>query len=67
MTVTLNGGSRAFEPDSISLEALLGELDLGGKPVVVELNREPVLPSDYATTTIRDGDSLEIVRIAAGG
>lgn len=67
MTLTLNGESRDFEAGTLALEALLEMLDLAGRPVVVEHNREPVLPGDYAAVTLRDGDQLEIVRIAAGG
>ncbi|MCH7228676.1 sulfur carrier protein ThiS [Haloferula sp. A504] len=67
MTLTLNGEARTFEADSLALEDLLKQLDLAGRPVVVEHNREPVLPGAYAGVTLNDGDSLEIVRIAAGG
>jgi sulfur carrier protein len=67
MTLTLNGSSRSFEADTFSVATLLEALGLGGKPVVVELDREPVFPADYATTAVRDGASLEIVTIAAGG
>ena len=67
MTLTLNGQTREFDPPVEDLNALLKELDLQGKPVVVELNREPVLPDTYDSVAIKDGDSLEIVRIAAGG
>ncbi len=67
MTLTLNGETRTFEADSLELEELLRQLDLDGRPVVVEYNREPVLPADYPRVLLNDGDSLEIVRIAAGG
>ena len=67
MTLTLNGEPRSFESEQLSLEDLLKQLDLAGRPVVVEHNKEPVLPAGYAEITLRDGDSLEIVRIAAGG
>lgn len=67
MTVTLNGEARTFKADSLELEELLRQLDLAGRPVVVEHNREPVLPADYPQVRLKDGDALEIVRIAAGG
>lgn len=67
MILTLNGRSRTFEADTFTVATLLDALDLGGKPVVVELDREPVFPADYATTAVRDGASVEIVTIAAGG
>jgi sulfur carrier protein len=67
MTLTLNGSSRTFEADTFTVATLLDALGLGGKPVVVELDREPVFPAAYAATDVRDGANVEIVTIAAGG
>ena len=67
MTLILNGSPRSFESDTFTVATLLDTLGLGGKPVVVELDREPVFPARYATTAVRDGASVEIVTIAAGG
>jgi sulfur carrier protein len=67
MTLVVNGSSRSFEAAAHTVSSLLDTLGLGGKPVVVELDREPVFPADYATTGVRDGANIEIVTIAAGG
>ncbi|MGB6219780.1 sulfur carrier protein ThiS [Haloferula sp.] len=67
MTLTINGTSRTFDATEFRIDSLLAELGLAGKPVVIELNRNPVLPADYSKTTISDGSELEIVMIAAGG
>ena len=67
MNLTINGEARSFDATSMTLPELLQELGLGGKPVVVELDKQAVLPADHATTTVSDGASLEIVTIAAGG
>ena len=67
MTIILNGQSRAFTTDHLTVDGLLTEVGLAGKPVVVEVDREAVFPADYGTTGIRDGASVEIVTIAAGG
>lgn len=67
MKLIINGEPRSFQSDDPTLSSLLTDLDLARKPVVVELNREPVLPGDHATTPVKDGDTLEIVTIAAGG
>jgi len=67
MTITLNGQSRDFDTDHITVDGLLAEVGLAGKPVVVEVDREAVFPADYGSTGIRDGASIEIVTIAAGG
>ena len=67
MTLILNGSPRTFEAGSLTIASLLEALGLAGKPVVVELDREPVFPADYAATEVRDGANVEIVTIAAGG
>jgi sulfur carrier protein len=67
MTLVLNGSPRVFEAESLTVAGLLDDLGLAGKPVVVELDREPVFPADYAATAVRDGANVEIVTIAAGG
>jgi thiamine biosynthesis protein ThiS len=67
MTLTLNGSARIFEANTFTVASLLDALGFGGKPVVVELDREPIFPADYATTSVRDGANVEIVTIAAGG
>ena len=65
-TVTANGES--FEVAlPCSLEAFLVQRDLLPKSVVVERNGEAVAPSEFASVELGDGDSLEIVRIVAGG
>ena len=38
-----------------------------GKPVVVELNGDALLPGDHAITTVADGAAVEIITLAAGG
>ncbi|MEM1083855.1 MAG: sulfur carrier protein ThiS [Verrucomicrobiota bacterium] len=67
MTLTINGQTRSFETTYLTITTLLTELGMGGKPVVVELNREAVLPANYPSTDVTDGSELEIVTIAAGG
>ncbi len=50
-----------------SLEAFLRAQQLLPRSVVVELNGEPVSPSEFAKRELKAGDKLEIVRIVAGG
>jgi sulfur carrier protein len=66
MTIQVNGASRTA-PASLTVRALLDELGLGGKPVVVELNRRAIFPREHAETRLEEGDVLEIVQITAGG
>ena len=67
MKITINGEAREFEGSEIPLPELLESLEMSGRPVVVELDREPVLPADHPTAVVKDGSSVEIVLIAAGG
>lgn len=66
MNITLNGNPHAL-PNPTPLPLLLSSLGLANKPVIVELNQSPILPRDFATTTINPGDKVEIVTLAAGG
>jgi sulfur carrier protein len=45
----------------------MAELALDARKVAVELNRTIVPRSEYATTTLREGDAVEIVSFIGGG
>lgn len=53
--------------DGATVQDLLDLLNLGGRWVLVERNGEPVNRRDLATTTLAEGDRLELVRAVAGG
>lgn len=66
MTLTINGESQQF--DSIStLAELIEALGLKGDRVAVELNRNIVSRTEWASATLHDGDRLEIVHFVGGG
>ena len=64
--ITLNGKPHPLE-STTTVAVLLAGLGMEGKPVVVELNGDALLPGDHATTTVRDGAAVEIIALAAGG
>ena len=64
--MTLNGQPHDLATD-ILLPDLLESLGLAGKPVVVELNQQAILPRDFPNTLIQPNDQLEIITLAAGG
>lgn len=66
MQITLNGTPHPLDSE-ILLPALLDTLGLLGKPVIVELNQQPILPRNFPHTTIHPNDQIEIVALAAGG
>ncbi len=65
-TITLNGRPYPLSAP-VSLPELLDQLGWLGKPVVVELNAEALPASLHHETTIRPGDRMEVVTLAAGG
>jgi sulfur carrier protein len=66
MTITLNGQIQTVSGCATILD-LLASLGFGGRPVVVELNRQALLPREHASATVNEGDVIEVVQITAGG
>jgi len=66
VTLQINGELKDFA-DGLTLAALIGQL--GSKPdrVAVELNLEIVPRDKWQDTSLRNGDSLEIVHFVGGG
>ena len=66
MTVIANGTPTEL-PLGATLSDLLEALGLGAKWVVAERNGEPVSRASMASTTLSEGDRIELVRAVAGG
>jgi sulfur carrier protein len=66
MNITLNGEKKEVL-DNIMVLGLLELLNIQHQRVAVELNREIVKKDRYATTTIKEGDNLEVVSFMQGG
>lgn len=66
MTVILNGKPHPAA-GLATVSDLLASIGFADRPVVVELNREALLPREHATRHLKDGDILEVVQITAGG
>lgn len=64
--VTLNGAQREVARGR-SVEALLGDLGLHPRLVVVEYNREILDRARFGDTEVREGDTLEVVHFVGGG
>ena len=65
-TVTANGQSIEVQLP-LSLHDFLEGQGMLPRSVVVELNGEAVSPSEFADRQLSGGDSMEIVKIVAGG
>ncbi len=66
MELTINGEPRRFDAP-ISVAQLLENLDLDARKVALERNLEIVPRSAFETTTLGDGDKIEIVHFIGGG
>ena len=66
LDLSVNGETRAF-PGPLSIAGLIAALELEARKVAVELNREIVPRSRYASVWLRSGDLIEIVHFIGGG
>lgn len=66
MQFTVNGEPRQMA-DGATVAGLIEELQLGGKPVAVEVNLELVPRQHHAQCRLAEGDRLEIVTLVGGG
>ncbi len=66
MQIQLNGEPYEL-PAGESVADLLVRLDLTGRRLAVELNRDIVPCSAHATTELSEGDHVEVVHAIGGG
>ena len=66
LEITVNGESRQV-PGPATLDALLENLGLDPRTVVVEHNRQIVRRPALGTTALAAGDAVELVHFVGGG
>ncbi len=66
MRLTVNGTEKTIA-HSANLTQLLQELDIDGQHIAVALNLQVIPRSSYETTSIKEGDKVEIVHAVGGG
>ena len=66
ITLTVNGKRRELAAET-DLPSFLDELQIDPRAVAVAHNGEIVPRDRYPTIRIREGDTLEIVRMVGGG
>jgi thiamine biosynthesis protein ThiS len=66
IVVTVNGRQREIDAE-VDLVGFLQALDVDARSVAVAHNGEVVPRDRYAAVTLREGDSVEIVRMVGGG
>ena len=64
--IVVNGVARQV-PGVLSVLEVLGHLGVDPARVAVELNREILPKGDYPATSLKEGDSIEIVHFVGGG
>ena len=67
MIITINGKNYSDYQEGITVMELIEKLNLHKKQIIVELNQLALIKKDYQSLSLKDGDSIEIVQIAAGG
>ena len=67
MIIKINGKKYSDYQEGITVQDLIEKLNLHDKQIIVELNQSALIKKDYQTQSLKDGDSIEIVQIAAGG
>ena len=60
-------GKKLEVTDGATITALLEELNINPLRVAIQLNLEIIKRERYDTTTLRVGDTLEIITFMAGG
>jgi len=66
MRVILNGKEREI-PDGLTVEGLLGHLDVHPQRIAVEINRVIVKKDRFAELHLRPNDAIEILQFVGGG
>lgn len=66
MEICVNGKTLSLDA-SVSLDALLERLGLPAASVVIEHNGDIIPAGRLARVFLRDGDTVEIVRLVGGG
>ncbi|HBG46799.1 MAG TPA: thiamine biosynthesis protein ThiS [Deltaproteobacteria bacterium] len=66
MKIKINGEDREAQEGS-TVEALLESLSIKREGIAVDLNREIVPRRLLGSTVLKEGDTLEIVRMVGGG
>jgi sulfur carrier protein len=66
MKISVNGKDMEVA-DGLSIDGLLDHLGVTRKYTAVAVNRDVTPKSEYAVTTLREGDRVEIVRPMGGG
>ena len=66
ISIIINGERREFS-QPLAFQQLIEQLGLAGKRIAIERNGEIVPRSQFGSSSVADGDKLEIVVAVGGG
>jgi len=66
VTVTVNDEPRTL-PAGATVADLVAGLGLGPRRIAIEVNREIIPRSTYDSTSLHDGDTVEVIHFVGGG
>ncbi len=67
MNILINGNTKQFDVENMTISDLVMTLNLVGKRLAIEKNGEIVPRSQFDAAILNDGDKLEIVGAVGGG
>ncbi len=67
MSIKLNGEFVDLNDEVKTVQQLLAFYQLENRLVIVEHNRDIILKDQYESTTIQNGDEIELVHFVGGG
>lgn len=65
VNITVNGEAKSITP--MTVQDFLHSIDIDPRRVAVELNMDILPKAEYQGTSLKDGDTLEIVHFVGGG
>lgn len=66
MQIVVNGSAQQIDEHS-SVQSVLEQMQLQGKRIAVEVNREIIPRAKHAEYKLVEGDSVEIIHAVGGG
>ena len=66
MTIVLNGEPKEI-PADLSVTELIEALGLPSERLAIEVNRRIIRRADWPSTTLAEGDKVEVVHFVGGG
>ncbi|HMO16518.1 MAG TPA: sulfur carrier protein ThiS [Oligoflexia bacterium] len=65
--LVVNGDEINHQSSAPSVFTLIDSLGFSEKKIIVELNKEVVPRAEFSKTSLKNGDSIEIVQFIGGG